>query len=848
MPRASGLGADDQERLDWVFEQAVERIEEGLPVDPREWLDDRPDLLAEAERLIRLAQQVAVGQSRLMPTVPGYTILGELGQGGMGTVYLARQERVGGRPVALKVLAPAIAQSASARDRFRSEARAIARLRHPNIVAVHDVVHELGVFAYAMEWVDGKTLAELIAHLQQVSHDPTLADVRVLLCSPPAALAQGTLTTFVCQIGVAIARALGVVHRAGLLHRDVKPANILLRRDGTPLLSDFGLARELDNPALTLTGHFVGTPAFAAPEQLRGAGAALDARTDVYGLGVTLYHALALRLPFESATGSELLRKIEAGAATPLREVNPRVTVDLQTIVAKAMDADPARRYATADELADDLERLLHLQPIKARPAGLITRTIKLARRNRGTVIGSVLGVVAALALAMLIGGYVFMVPRWVERHVSEARLGLLDPNRNDAIFVTVYWRGAPGKRTPAAGDFLRAELASYRAALRLQPANTALRLERDIVQLARDLCVHPDQTPVWPPSLRTSAPLACAYAQGWSACDAFPQLEPQELEHAAALELRAVGLLAYLCHDVDTCLQAWSQMDLLTDPDPLVEASLGQLYLLLDQPARAYPRLRNAFRAFPGAGFLCVNLADAALQCGDYAKAEALLRQARSLGRLDSTLGLVRVDADLYAATGRDDLALAIWTSQANAQVVTQCHYARYLESRGDLEGATRAYGFAGSAGRYRQAWNGFQRVAPPWWNGLTPDLRWQTLRASLDESPEGRNGRSSLPRILTDYVQYAMLPTPARQTVAVPETGSLDAIALGLQAPAAFGVRWGFAAYPCWLKDVHATVLLSPWPVGGSLTVAAVDAVGRRLGLPGWPRAELPRTTGGG
>jgi serine/threonine protein kinase len=831
----------DQELLDEIFERAVARIEEGLPVEIGDLIGDREDLLAPAERLIRLAQQVATGHSRTLPVVRGYTLLGELGQGGMGTVYLARQERLGGRPVALKVLAPSIALSPSARERFRTEALAIARLQHPNIVAVHDVVHDADVYAYAMEWVDGRTLAELIGHLEQRGGDAGLADVRACLAAPAGVLEHGAVTTFVGRVGIAVARALGAVHHAGLLHRDVKPANILLRRDGTPLLSDFGLARKLDTATLTQAGHFAGTPAYAAPEQLRGSSAALDPRTDVYGLGVTLYHALTLRLPFAGVSTADLLRKIEAGQAEPLRRANPHLSADLQTIVAKAMDPDPRRRYQTADELADDLERLLDLQPIWARPSGLVTRTLKLARRNRGTVIGAALGGLVALALAVLVGGYVFVVPRWVEAHLSDARLGLLDPNRNDAIFITLYWRGSPEKRAVTTDDFLRTELANYQAALRLQPMNTVVRLERDIVQLARDLCIRPTQMPDLPAKLAAHAHLAGTYAARCVESAHVPRLDAQLLERASASELRALGLLAYLCSDVNTALQAWSQMDLVADPDPLVEASLGQLYLLLNQPARAYPRLRSAFRAFPDAGFLCVSLADAALQCGDVQKAETLLQHARGMGRLDSTLGLERVQADLYAATGRDAQALALWTAQPNGQTVSLCHYGQYLEARGDLAGATRAYGYAGSSGRYRQAWDGFGRTAPRWWDELSSAQRWETIRTSLDE-PYGQMGRSSFARILLDYARYVVLPDRDARQVAAATPGSLEAAALGVFVANVVVPRHRSLSCPPWLKDLHATVLLSPWPVGGSVAVAVLDVAGRRLDLPGWRSGEAP------
>jgi tetratricopeptide (TPR) repeat protein len=828
----------DDELLDRVFDDAVQRLEDGLPIEVSHWLAGREELRPHVERLIRLAEQVAVGRPRTLPTVPGYTLLSELGHGGMGTVYLARQESLGGRPVALKVMAAPVTLSPTARERFRTEARAIARLRHPNIVAVHDVVQEADVCAYAMEWVDGKSLAELIEHLRAGGREPTLNDVRQFLSVPAGVLIQGTMATALCRIGIAVARALAAVHQAGLLHRDVKPANILLRRDGTPLLSDFGLVREADAAVLTQAGHFVGTPAYAAPEQLAGGGRPLDARTDVYALGVTLYHALSLRLPFTGDSTAELLRQIETGRALPLRRANPHLSSDLETIVAKAMEPEPDRRYQTADELADDLERLLSLQPIRARPAGLMTRAVKLARRHRGGVAGAVVGAALALILALLIGGYLFVVPRWVDGHVRSARLSVLDPGRNDTIFEIVYWGDPPTRKkdAAAAADLLRGPLASYDAALRLRPTDADIRLERDVVRLARELLAHPERRPELTARLCACAGLACTYAELWIGATGFPRMEAEPLETASATELRSLGLLAYLCVDIDTAMQAWSRLDLMQDPDPFVEASLGQLYLLLDQPAKAYPRLRSAYRAYPEAGFLCVSLADAALQCGDFAKAETLLTRARTLSRLDPTKGLERVQADLYAATGRDDLAVAIWTSTDNAQCVAQCHHAQYLEAKGNLEGAARAYGYAGSAGRYRRAWDGFRRVAPGWWDGLTPDQRWQTLRASLDE-PYGGDGRCPLARILLDYVQYALVPDAAERTGAPPKPGSFEAAAVGLYVPRALGFGLRFRSYPRWLKDLHATVLLSPWPVHGSLTLAALDAAGRRLELPGWP-----------
>jgi serine/threonine-protein kinase len=222
------------------------------------------------ERLARIAGVVAVLGPLRPPEVLGYDFLAELGRGATGTVFLARQRGLL-RPVALKVLHPALAASPVGRARFRSEAQALARVRHPNVVQIFDVVDAGGVCAYAAEWVDGRSLAGALANPG----------------SPVSGGAEPDHMRWI-KVAIAIGRALDAVHQAGLFHRDLKPSNILLRGDGTPLLSDFGLAHEAEATHATMIGTFVGTVAYAAPEQLRGDHARVGARADVFGLGATL--------------------------------------------------------------------------------------------------------------------------------------------------------------------------------------------------------------------------------------------------------------------------------------------------------------------------------------------------------------------------------------------------------------------------------------------------------------------------------------------------------------------------------------------------------------------------------
>ncbi|MEZ6016879.1 MAG: protein kinase [Planctomycetota bacterium] len=317
-------------------------------------------------RLLAAARAAASDEA---PLLQRYELRQELGRGGMGVVYAAFDTELG-RDVAVKLLAGAHGLSDAARARFVREARAAARLNHPNIAAVYDASDE----AIVMQRVDGPTLERA-----------AIEDPRVL-----ASLVRDA------------ALALHYAHAQGVVHRDVKPSNLMVE-PGPParvIVTDFGLAQETRDVArLSTTGALLGTPAFMAPEQARSG--PTDARTDVYGLGVTLYACLAGRPPFERADVVQTLRAVAEDEPTPLPRTVPR---DLAIVVRKAMTKEPERRYPSALGLASDLDRWLSGLPVEARPPSLLYLARRHLSRRRGVLLG-------ALA-ASLLGALVF-VPAW---------------------------------------------------------------------------------------------------------------------------------------------------------------------------------------------------------------------------------------------------------------------------------------------------------------------------------------------------------------------------------------------------------------------------------------------------
>ncbi len=435
------LGDDPETELDLIYNEIVLREELGEEADRAEYAGRYPHLREEldlhfevhdamADPVLSQTAAVAVADTlpetpslppEATPDLPEYDVLDLLGRGGMGVVYEARHRRLR-RLVALKTFAPERRPSPREVARFRTEAEAVARLQHPNIVQIFEVGERDGVPFLALELATGGTLAE---RLQRLPFAPRAA----------------------AELIAALAAAVHHAHAHGVIHRDLKPANVLFAADGTPKLTDFGLAKllaaddhELPRDA-TRTGDPVGTPRYMAPEQAAGRHDLVGPTTDVYALGTLLYECLTGQVPFVSAGFLETLNLIRSADPRSPRTLQPTIPRDLETICLACLNKEPERRYPSAAALADDLRRFLDGKPIAARPTPPWERAWKWCRRRPTAAALLLVAVLAA------VGGGVAAVlaDRMKQERIATARA---------AVDGTV----ARGQDALAAGDDAGAE------------------------------------------------------------------------------------------------------------------------------------------------------------------------------------------------------------------------------------------------------------------------------------------------------------------------------------------------------------------------------------------------------
>ncbi len=343
--------------LEEIQDEIVERLHAGEDVDRSAILAAHPEHAPALAAFLDLVGEIEAGTPDSLPPpsrLGDFLILREVGRGGMGVVYEAEQKSLG-RRVALKVLPPALGHDRRLLERFRREAQAAGRLRHPGIVPVYSFGEVAGTPFFAMELVGGRSLAQILTARRRGDHAG-------LPVTPDA------WQRFVLDIAARVADALAYAHGRGILHRDVKPANVMIDDDGTPRLTDFGLAQDLWQEGLTMSGEIFGSPKYMSPEQAFQRQVAVDERTDIYSLGVTLYELLTLRLPYPSNTSSEYMVALERGDVVPLRDVDATIDEGLERSVLRALAKEPEERYATAADFARDLRAVLDGRPVATPP------------------------------------------------------------------------------------------------------------------------------------------------------------------------------------------------------------------------------------------------------------------------------------------------------------------------------------------------------------------------------------------------------------------------------------------------------------------------------------------------
>jgi serine/threonine protein kinase len=356
--------AEKQELIDLLVEWEEQR-RRGRHLTPEELSPSDLDLQQQLRERIERRQQLrgvfesptlggeeAPNAAPALPSVAGYELLEVIGHGGMGVVYKARQLGLN-RIVALKMVLAGASASPHSLARFRSEAEAVAQLAHPNIVQIYEIGEQNGCPFLALEYVSGGSLA------QQLDGTPV---------APRQA----------AELVLALAEAVQHAHERGIVHRDLKPANVLLLADGTPKVTDFGLAKRLDGSDVhTQTGAILGSPVYMAPEQAAGDQQRIGPATDVYALGVILYELLTGRPPFRGASLIETIEQVREHDPAPPRTLQPRIARDLEIICLKCLEKGPQRRYASAADLASDLKNFLRGDPIEAHSATLLDQVAR---------------------------------------------------------------------------------------------------------------------------------------------------------------------------------------------------------------------------------------------------------------------------------------------------------------------------------------------------------------------------------------------------------------------------------------------------------------------------------------
>ncbi len=668
-----------------------------------------------------------------------YSLQRLISRGGMGEVWFAqRNDGQFQQDVAIKLIRRGM-DSEDILARFRRERQVLAALNHPNVAQLLDGGATTDHRPYlVMEYVEG-------IPIDQYCHEKKLAVHQRL-----------DLILKVCQ-------AVQYAHANLVVHRDLKPSNILVTDEGVPKLLDFGIAKVLQADAsphamtITATGERLLTPRYASPEQVRGQFVSIA--SDVYSLGVLIYELLTGRLPYGEDTVSrhEIERAIietkpkkpsdivtSSGQRTVTetysQSMNPRhirrsLRGDLDTIILNALAKEPDTRYASVEGLAEDIHRHIEGIPLFASQPGIITRGVRYLRRHRGALTAASIGGIASLIVAIVFVIYWFIVPIWVEQHLQKAHLILGGQHTNHGIYNVIFWNTADIRSRSFINtidqEVLEKALEHYDIAARLAPRNNILSLERKVVELAIALISQSNQAVDICGAIDGDINLTHAYALNWYNNNTVTRFDEEILDSASEDDLRCLGLLGLIMGDPEISIDTWSRLRLMS-ADPLIEASLGNMYLALNEPELAYPRLQSAHRAMPGSGTLMIYLADAAVRCGDVAQASLLLDRAKDNYSADRAQALERVSMLCLLAQGKTADAVVLY-EQCNLELsnpVAAVQLAGYFEKQGKYRRALDILAGRLDTGAIEQITPmKFTQLMEVWWDNLSVDERQKLI-----------------------------------------------------------------------------------------------------------------------
>lgn len=773
------------ERLAAVLDAYMRELEAGgIPPDVESLVTQHPDLADELRSYIdslKLLHQMTAGL-RPMPTraesppsgmspkrLGDYDIVREIGRGGMGIVYEARQLSLN-RQVALKVLPFAAMLDEKQIARFRNEAQAAAQLHHPNIVPVHAVGQERGVHFFAMQYVPGQSLEAALQELRNESSEKSPAAPRagattvaragtgahgagashagLTVPNEPALRDTATFTAFstrastrsrgycqsVARLMIQAADAIQHAHDCGVIHRDVKPSNLLLDRDGKLWVTDFGLARMQSDSGVTMTGDVVGTLRYMSPEQASGAHGLVDARADVYSLGATLYELLTLRPAHSGDNRQAVLRNIESREPTPPRALNPAAPLDLETITLRALAKSRDERYSSAKDFANDLRLFLQGRPTVARRPTVRDRAAKWCLRHRAAVS---LVAVALLLITLVSATAAFMTAG----ALHEAKANLARAERSERQAHEVVDRFGSGVASELAGRpgieplrrmWLGETLGYYRRFIKQSEGDP--RLRRDLASVCFKAASIADQM-----GNRREAVDLCR--QALSGFNELVRQSPndQELAIERSKCQSSLGLLLAAESQIDAALQSYAtaideQRSMVTrggaSADPAAVRALADTHcnlgLLLAQTGR-----KDAARRSMGEGIALIKKLSARTP-GDVALRHDLAISYNSLSFVERDLDWSRAEAACRQAIKLQEQLVKEQDEKATYRADLALFYNNL--------GAILAHGgdWAAACQSYRQAIQSqeqLQRLAPAVVN-YRRDLAvsWNNLGQALD------------------------------------------------------------------------------------------------------------------